>query len=72
MLDSIINDACLLYVALKSEEDDAANAQEAEMQSFGTRLGFVNMGASIGEGAAGSAGAIAQQSQRSNPPPYVV
>ena len=60
-LDSIINDACLLYVALKSEEDDAANAQEAEMQSFGSRLGFVDAGMTS---ATGSAGAITQQPQR--------
>ena len=39
-LDSIINDVCLLYVAFASEADDAANAHEAELQSFGPP-GFV-------------------------------
>ena len=39
-LDSIINDLCLLWVAFISETDDAANAQEAEMQKLpnGLRL----------------------------------
>ena len=54
-LDSIINDLCLLWVAVISETDDAANAQEAEMQSFS--IGFVR------EPAAGSASAVVGQNQ---------
>ena len=54
-LDSIINDLCLLWVAVTSESDDAANAQEAEMQNLSSALGFVS------EPAAGSASAAAQQ-----------
>ena len=49
-LDSIINDPCLLWVAVTSESDDAANAQEAEMQNLSSSLGFVSV-----EPAAGSA-----------------
>ena len=34
-IDSVINDACLLWVALSSEDDDAVDAQEAELRTFG-------------------------------------
>ena len=33
VLDSIVNDLCLLYVASFSEVEDAAHAQEAELAS---------------------------------------
>lgn len=36
-------DPCLLWVAVTSESDDAANAQEAEMQNLSSALGFVSM-----------------------------
>ena len=63
-LDSIINDLCLLWVAVISETDDAANAQEAEMQSFS--IGFVR------EPAAGSASAVVRQAQDTAPSPVRV
>ena len=37
-IDSIINDLSLMWIAVSSEEDDAKNAQEAEMQSMGMQM----------------------------------
>ncbi len=71
-IDSIVNDLCLLYVALISEGDDAANAQEAEMQHFGSRLGVINNLSSYEPGAPASLLPQPQSPSGERAPPHVV